>query len=280
MKQNKKVMVYFAGVWIFLLLLFQFGPKQSLKPFRTNELELFQGNISQDLLFIDMPTLDLKPYQVNQYPFLPPLYLGLPSDIPYNVQVFLEKRNQYIHQFAKSFLSQANYSESPFISPFEKIQQIREILPCQYNQREALAVLSDNLILLDQSLELLSYPHEMQGSYSYNYHGHIISTQFPDRFWKQYSVGGSGGIKAYLQQIQLSPKIQFTPELLIGDNTSENIPFKQIKAIHIYKDPQLVPTQSSFFGNAIYTGILSLWVMAMWYLIQLSQKRLQRMIPK
>ena len=94
MKQNKKVMVYFAGVWIFLLLLFQFGPQQSLRPFRTNELELFQGNISQDLLFIDMPTLDLKPYQVNQYPFLPPLYLGLPSDIPYNVQVFLEKRNK------------------------------------------------------------------------------------------------------------------------------------------------------------------------------------------
>ena len=279
MKQNKNVLVYFVGVWFFLFLLFQYGPRQRFGPFQSNELDLFQGNISQDLLFIDAPGLDLKPYQLEMYPFLPPLYMDLPSEVPYPVQVFLEKRNQLIHQFAKNFLSQANYAECLFLPPFEKIQMIREIIPCQYNQREAVAILSDDIILLDQSFELLSYPHDMQGSYSYNYHGHIISAKFPDRFWKQYSIGDSGGIKAYLQQIQLNPKIQSSDVLLIGDSTSANIPFKSIKAIQIHSDPQLKIDHRSLTGTILYAGILSLWVMAMWWLIQITQKRFQKMIP-
>jgi hypothetical protein len=278
MKQNKKVLIYFICTWLFLFLLFQYGPKQRFAPFRSNEVHLFQGNTSQDLLFIESPDLDLKPYQVKLYPFLPPLYSDLPSSVPYQIKVYLEKRNQYLHQFAQSFISQEQYSEGPFLPPFHQIQDIREILPCTYNQREAIAIISDQVILLDQSLELLSFPSDIQGTYDYHYHGHILSAFFPDRFWKQYSIGGSGGIKAYLQKIQIKPGIEVSEALLIGDTTSANIPFKSLKAIKLSSDPQVVFESQSLVDNIIYTGILTLWVMVMWWLIQITQKRFQKLV--
>ncbi len=261
-------------LWFVFFMLFYLMPSKHMGPSRSNELILFEGIIPQSLLFIEAPEMDLSRFGSKEFSMLPPLYHSLPSILPMQVSVFLEKRNQLIYQFSKNYL--VENSLNLFKSPFDDLDEIIEIIPVSINGIEAVAIITPDLYLFDQNLIPLDINLFAPFNDGFLLDGVILSARFPDRFWMQYSSSDTEGIQAFIRKVTMEQTLVLGDPLFIVDTVQNSIPIQSVALSDVQTDPQVHLSKTSILDIIYYSGVLSMWAIIMWWLIQWSQKHLFR----
>ncbi len=188
---------------------------------------------SPSLLIIEEPSLDLTPYSIKKYSALPPFY-GSPKGISTEIQQYLEKRNEYIQQFADKYLYINEENKEALHHPFDRCGRINQILPFTYKNIDTAFVVSEEMAMVNPDMEVL------EANIGSHYQmGVVISVQYTDRFWNRYAHAGATGGYIYYDVVDQNYFTDKTTYFLGGDYDYDLDPLSIMKIVNVDSDPTM-----------------------------------------
>jgi hypothetical protein len=235
------------------------------------------------LIIIEAPKLKLEDHKEELHPKLPPLYTKLPSDLPKEVQDYIEKRNALVLKLKEDYISSntTEASDSAFKKLIADENKIIELLPFQNSSQEGFIATkkgqnTNEFIIFDSSFNIVE--QTILGP-KFRY---IVSANHMDRCWIYCGSTGATGIHLFYEQISFSDGKYASKVRGVGFYDNFLFPLATMKIIHPDTNPEMaVHIKSPTYGESIISFVtagffsIGLLVLLLLYIISLVQKNKQ-----
>jgi hypothetical protein len=198
------------------------------------------------LIIIEAPKLKLENHKEELHPKLPPLYTKLPSDLPKEVQDYIEKRNALVLKLKEDYISSntTEASDSAFKKLIADENKIIELLPFQNSSQEGFIATkkgqnTNEFIIFDSSFNIVE--QTILGP-KFRY---IVSANHMDRCWIYCGSTGATGIHLFYEQISFSDGKYASKVYGVGFYDNFLFPLATMKIIHKDTNPTIkihIPT--------------------------------------
>ena len=211
------------------LILLRYQPWRYLKILRQDEVLLHKDPFTSPGLFIvEAPDLDLTlhvEYLSNDLPFL---YTNLPKDLPKEVTLYLEQRNDLIRDISMNDKIMTTHKEIIHVFPFQHQDQKGFILVTKISHYDCLVSLYDTSFNFVTSKEINKIWKT------------VISANFTDRFWFSYVYAGATGGCHYFSSVFYRNDQFVTSSVSIGCSYDFEVdPYNTMKIINVSSNPEL-----------------------------------------